>query len=182
MTLHSTLAIWAFAAVLTLAVLALVLWQAGDDQKERKAVPVRQSVIALAAGLVLSLGAGLVSTNITTVSSGERARASGTYIQIASSFTLRTSAEAPSGDILAGNNELDDPVLVRDLAAGKSITLKTGSGTPAAVQLFATGDEILPVVTYDGKEEPTITASFTDKAINKSGFPQLLRLPVLPPR
>jgi hypothetical protein len=182
MTLHTTLAIWAFIAVLTLAVLALVLWQAGDDAEERKAVPVKGAVVVLVSGLVIALGAGMVSSNIAGVTAGEKARAERAFIEINSGYTLTGTPVSPAGDILAGDNPLDDPSRVHDLAAGKVVPLRTGSGKTATVQLFSTGTEILPVVTYDGKEEKELTASFKDSIGGGSGFPQIIPLPELPRR
>lgn len=69
-----------------------------------------------------------------------------------------------------------------DLAAGKTVVLRTGSGKPASVQLFSTGSGILPVVTYDGKEHKELTSPFRDSTAGGSGFPQILPLPDLPHR
>lgn len=109
MTLHTTLAIWAFIAVMTLFTLALVLWQAGDDAQKRKAVPVKGSVVVLVSGLVLALGAGMATNNIAGVTAGEKARAERALIQINAGYALTGTPESPAGDIVAGDNPLDDP-------------------------------------------------------------------------
>jgi hypothetical protein len=182
MTLHATLAIWAFAAVLVLLFLALLLWQAGGDQEERRTVPVRPAIIVLVAALVVALGAGTISTNIASATDSEQARAEAAFIQLDSGFALGGTPDSPAGDILDGDNNVKDPALVHDLATGKAVPLSTGSGKPATAQLFAVGKEILPVVTYDGKEDLTLTVPFTDKPTNTSGFPQVIPLPDLPKR
>jgi hypothetical protein len=182
MTLHTTLAIWAFIAVLTLFTLALVLWQAGDDMEERKTVPVKGAVVVLVSGLAIALGAGMITSNIAGVTAGEKARAERAFIQINSEYALTGTPDSPAGDILAGDNPLDDLSRVHDLAAGKVVALRTGSGKTATVQLFSTGSGILPVVTYDGKEQKELTAAFKDSAGGSSGFPQIIPLPELPRR
>jgi hypothetical protein len=182
MTLHTTLAIWAFIAVMTLFTLALVLWQAGDDAEERKAVPVKGAVVMLVSGLVLALGAGMATSNIAGVAAGEKARAERAFIQINSGYALTGTPDSPAGDILAGDNPMDDPSRIHDLAAGKVVALRTGSGQSATVQLFSTGTGVLPVVTYDGKEQKELTAPFQDSAGGSSGFPQIIPLPELPRR
>jgi hypothetical protein len=181
-TLHTTLAIWAFIAVMTLFTLALVLWQAGDDVEERKAVPVKGAVVVLVSGLVVALGAGMATSNIAGVAAGEKSRAEQAFIQINSGYTLTGTPDSPAGDILGGDNPVDDMARVHDLAAGKAVVLRTGSGKPATVQLFSTGTGVLPVVTYDGKEQKELTSPFKDVAGGRSGFPQIIPLPDLPRR
>lgn len=168
---------------LSLGFLALLMWQAAGDETKRRAIPVRQTIAGLIALTAAALLTGFTVTNVQANNEALDNRARTASAQIASFQALIAyDPTTAAGDITAGSTDLTEPEALSDLAAGRKVTLATKSGKEASIQLFTNGRDVLPVITYDGKEDKDIARPFKDKVVNDSGYPQLIPLLALETR
>jgi hypothetical protein len=179
MTLFTFLAI----AALTLGFLSLLIRQARGDEAALKAVPVKVSIIIVSVAAFSSLLAGFLITNINANNEAFKDRGLTSVAQIYSYYALDPVKGSPADDILAGDNTfLATPQALNDLASGRKVTVDTGSGKEASLQLFSEDGRVVPVLMYDGKEDTKITDMFYDRVENETDYPQLIPLPGLPSR
>lgn len=169
----------AFACIL----LALHFRPSPKTDAERAKRKIRTIVLIASAAVAVLLG-GLMVTNMESVAKAATYRAQQPAVGIESQAQLRDNSPLGKAaqDISDGRNAYEAPAYIDAASTGKTVNLKTASGTPATVTIFSSTPGAGEwVVTYGGKKlDFGPFAEFADHVPNPYGFPQFMSLPALP--
>lgn len=162
--------------------LLLTLLKHRHDPEGLKKVPLRASFIGWGALAALMLVGNFALSNVQANDAAYANRTKNAQMEMIAQYSLEPTLHGPLDDILRGTPDLLAGDQANQLNRGERITLHTGSGKPATLQLFGDGKNIVPVLIYDGKPVTEAMTPFADKAVNNAGYPQVFLLPSLPSR